>query len=113
MWLICIVTMVERLSTRIFASAGEYVAQPQLLEQMCSLRFSTAFARQSVYIGPTVKQHLVSFLPMLAGPVWSIPCAEDWAAPVQESCAKLNATCPCGANAKPCKWTDDWGYEED
>ncbi|CAL1157753.1 unnamed protein product [Cladocopium goreaui] len=32
---------------------------------------------------------------------------------VQESCAKLNATCPCGANAKPCKWTDDWGYEEE
>jgi len=37
----------------------------------------------------------------------------DWMAPVQESCAKLNATCPCGANAKPCKWTDDWGYEEE
>ncbi|CAL1131607.1 unnamed protein product, partial [Cladocopium goreaui] len=32
---------------------------------------------------------------------------------VQETCAKLNATCPCGANAKPCKWTDDWGYEEE
>ena len=38
--------------------------------------------------------------------------AEDWEAPVEESCAKLNATCPCGANAHMCKWTDDWGYEE-
>ena len=34
-------------------------------------------------------------------------------APIQESCAKKNATCGCGANAKLCKFTDDWGYEED
>jgi hypothetical protein len=39
--------------------------------------------------------------------------SKDPDANVQESCAKLNATCPCGANAKPCKWTDDWGYEEE
>jgi len=41
-----------------------------------------------------------------------VVAAEDWEAPVEESCAKLNATCPCGANAHMCKWTDDWGYEE-
>ena len=39
--------------------------------------------------------------------------SKDPDANVQETCAKLNATCPCGANAKPCKWTDDWGYEEE
>eukprot|EP00434_Breviolum_minutum_P034367 symbB.v1.2.030416.t1/scaffold3426.1/size60583/1 len=37
----------------------------------------------------------------------------DWTAPVQESCAKKNATCGCGSNAKLCKFTDDWGYEEE
>ena len=37
----------------------------------------------------------------------------DWTAAVQESCAKKNATCGCGDNAKLCKFTDDWGYEEE
>ena len=37
--------------------------------------------------------------------------SEDWQTPVTESCVANTETCPCGANAKPCKWTDDYGYE--
>jgi len=37
----------------------------------------------------------------------------DWNAPIRESCVKLNATCPCGANAKMCKWTNDYGDKEE
>ena len=32
---------------------------------------------------------------------------------VNESCAALDETCPCGNNAKMCKWTDEWGWEEE
>ncbi|CAJ1413767.1 unnamed protein product, partial [Effrenium voratum] len=35
----------------------------------------------------------------------------DWQTPVTESCVANTETCPCGANAKPCKWTDEYGYE--
>lgn len=49
--------------------------------------------------------------PLCALPLLSAP--KDWDAPVQEVCANVSDTCPCGANAKPCKWTDDWGFEED
>lgn len=37
----------------------------------------------------------------------------DFTAQSTQSCVKQDQTCPCGANAKPCKWTDDWGYEEE
>jgi len=37
----------------------------------------------------------------------------DWTAPISESCVKLNATCTCGANAKMCKWTNDFGDKEE
>ena len=39
--------------------------------------------------------------------------SQDFTAQSTQSCVKQDQTCPCGANAKPCKWTDDWGYEED
>lgn len=32
---------------------------------------------------------------------------------MQETCVGINATCPCGANAVSCSWTDDWGYTEE
>ena len=57
--------------------------------------------------------HIACFIDFQQSLGGSQSSAEDWDAPVQESCAKLNATCPCGANAKPCKWTDEWGLEED
>eukprot|EP00439_Symbiodinium_sp_Y106_P003634 s3280_g1.t1 len=37
----------------------------------------------------------------------------DWDAPINESCVAQDKTCPCGANAKLCKWTDDFGAEEE
>lgn len=37
----------------------------------------------------------------------------DYSVPVQETCAGLDETCECGANAKMCKWTDEWGWEEE
>eukprot|EP00931_Biecheleriopsis_adriatica_P021932 TRINITY_DN1420_c0_g2_i1.p1 TRINITY_DN1420_c0_g2~~TRINITY_DN1420_c0_g2_i1.p1 ORF type:complete len:2017 (+),score=244.24 TRINITY_DN1420_c0_g2_i1:59-6109(+) len=36
----------------------------------------------------------------------------DWDAPVNSSCVASEATCPCGANAKMCKWYDEyWGED--
>eukprot|EP00439_Symbiodinium_sp_Y106_P035275 s3413_g4.t1 len=38
---------------------------------------------------------------------------QDWDAPANESCQNITQTCPCGANAKMCRWTDEWGYENE
>ncbi|CAE7438439.1 unnamed protein product, partial [Symbiodinium natans] len=38
---------------------------------------------------------------------------QDWNAPVNESCQNVTQTCPCGANAKMCRWTDEWGYDNE
>eukprot|EP00931_Biecheleriopsis_adriatica_P079800 TRINITY_DN5314_c0_g1_i2.p1 TRINITY_DN5314_c0_g1~~TRINITY_DN5314_c0_g1_i2.p1 ORF type:complete len:1870 (+),score=322.07 TRINITY_DN5314_c0_g1_i2:319-5610(+) len=36
----------------------------------------------------------------------------DWDAPVNQSCVAAGTTCPCGANAKMCKWYDEfWGED--
>eukprot|EP00933_Yihiella_yeosuensis_P013153 TRINITY_DN1231_c0_g1_i2.p1 TRINITY_DN1231_c0_g1~~TRINITY_DN1231_c0_g1_i2.p1 ORF type:complete len:1693 (+),score=314.93 TRINITY_DN1231_c0_g1_i2:75-5153(+) len=37
----------------------------------------------------------------------------DWSAAVKQSCVLLSQSCPCGANAKACKWTDEFGISED
>jgi len=38
---------------------------------------------------------------------------QDWNAPVQESCQNITQPCGCGENAKMCRWTDEWGYENE
>lgn len=37
----------------------------------------------------------------------------DWTVPANETCVAEKHSCPCGANAKACKWTDLFGVEEE
>ncbi|CAE7213695.1 unnamed protein product [Symbiodinium sp. CCMP2592] len=37
----------------------------------------------------------------------------DWEAPATESCQNITRSCPCGANAKMCRWTDEFGLENE
>ena len=37
----------------------------------------------------------------------------DWSAPVNESCQNITRPCPCGANAKMCRWTDEFGLDNE
>ncbi|CAE7658236.1 unnamed protein product, partial [Symbiodinium sp. KB8] len=38
---------------------------------------------------------------------------QDWNAPVNESCQNVSQTCPCGANAKMCRWKVSWQYDNE